>query len=54
MKYDDLMNEIREIVSNTISDSEIEMSTIEWGYLEKVIASEVCTLIMRNFKDLEF
>ena len=54
MKYKELNDEIRKIIADCIEEDEIDISDEDWGVLEKTVASDVCGLIMRNFKELEF
>jgi hypothetical protein len=54
MKYSELNEEVRKIIIASIDDNDIELSDTDKSILKFIICSDICSLIMRNFKELEF
>jgi hypothetical protein len=54
MKYSELEEKVRNIVIECIDEYEIKLPDTEKNILKFVISGNICSLIMRNFKELEF
>jgi len=50
MEYKQLDGKVREIIAECIEDWDINITDMEWGILEKQVASDVCLFIAANFE----